>query len=70
MLAGEPVAALRTDDDESGAMDFEDGDFDEPMETEEVAVEPVVAKTGDEESEPVEGVKYEADCGTGTASYL
>ncbi|XP_017526531.2 DNA polymerase alpha catalytic subunit isoform X2 [Manis javanica] len=69
-FAGEPVAALRTDDDESGAMDFEDGDFDEPMETEEVAVEPVVAKTGDEESEPVEGVKYEADCGTGTASYL
>ncbi|XP_033706019.1 DNA polymerase alpha catalytic subunit isoform X3 [Tursiops truncatus] len=69
-FAGEPVLALRTvDQEESGAMDFEDGDFDEPMETEEVDVEPVGAKTSDQEREPAEGTKHEADPGKGTISY-
>ncbi|XP_008578186.1 PREDICTED: DNA polymerase alpha catalytic subunit, partial [Galeopterus variegatus] len=70
-FAGELVQAERTEDEqESGAMEFEDGDFDEPMETEEVDVEPVAAKTWDQESEPLEGVKHEADPGKGTMSYL
>ncbi|XP_066879086.1 DNA polymerase alpha catalytic subunit isoform X2 [Kogia breviceps] len=69
-FAGEPVPALCTvDKEESGAMDFEDGDFDEPMETEEVDVEPVGAKTSDQEREPAEGTKHEADPGKGTISY-
>ncbi|XP_060038786.1 DNA polymerase alpha catalytic subunit isoform X2 [Erinaceus europaeus] len=66
-FAGEPVAALPTDDkEEPGPMNFEDDDFDEPMETEEVDVEPVVAKAWDQESEPVEDVKHEAEPGKGT----
>ncbi|XP_016064788.1 PREDICTED: DNA polymerase alpha catalytic subunit isoform X2 [Miniopterus natalensis] len=71
-LAGEPVpAALCTvDKEESGAIDFEDGDFDEPMEAEEVDVEPVAAKTWDQESERAEVVKHEADLGKGTTSCL
>ncbi|CAD7681867.1 unnamed protein product [Nyctereutes procyonoides] len=70
-FAGEPVPALCIDDKEdSGAMDFEDGDFDEPMEAEEVDVEPVAVKTWHQESEPTEGVKHEADPGKGTTSYL
>uniref|UniRef100_A0A8I3QPP2 DNA polymerase n=1 Tax=Canis lupus familiaris TaxID=9615 RepID=A0A8I3QPP2_CANLF len=70
-FAGEPVPALCIDDKEdSGAMDFEDGDFDEPMEAEEVDVEPVAVKTWHQESEPAEGVKHEADPGKGTTSYL
>ncbi|EPY73367.1 DNA polymerase alpha catalytic subunit isoform 2 [Camelus ferus] len=67
--AGE-LAALRTDDEESGAMEFEDGDFDEPMEAEEMDVEPVAAKTRDQEREPAEGVKQETDPGKETTSYL
>ncbi|XP_044767843.1 DNA polymerase alpha catalytic subunit isoform X3 [Neomonachus schauinslandi] len=70
-FAGEPLPALCIDDKEdSGAMDFEDGDFDEPMEAEEVDVEPVAVKTWHQESEPAEGVKREADPGKGTTSYL
>ncbi|XP_062939609.1 DNA polymerase alpha catalytic subunit isoform X2 [Cynocephalus volans] len=70
-FAGELVQAERTEDEqESGAVEFEDGDFDEPMETEEVDVEPVAAKTWDQESELLEGVKHEADPGKGTMSYL
>ncbi|KAF6091278.1 DNA polymerase alpha 1, catalytic subunit [Phyllostomus discolor] len=57
--------------EESGATtDFEDGDFDEPMEAEEVDVEPVAAKTWNQESEPAEVVKHEADLGKGTLSCL
>ncbi|KAB1252862.1 DNA polymerase alpha catalytic subunit [Camelus dromedarius] len=64
------LAALHTDDEESGAMEFEDGDFDEPMEAEEMDVEPVAAKTRDQEREPAEGVKQETDPGKETTSYL
>uniref|UniRef100_A0A452U9K8 DNA polymerase n=1 Tax=Ursus maritimus TaxID=29073 RepID=A0A452U9K8_URSMA len=68
---GVPVPALCIDDQEdSGAMDFEDGDFDEPMEAEEVDMEPVAVKTWHQESEPAEGVKHEADPGKGTTSYF
>lgn len=71
MPAGAPGPALRTDDkEESGPMDFEDGDFDEPMEAEEVHVEPVAAKTWDQEREPAEEEKQEADPGKGTTSNL
>ncbi|XP_058147839.1 DNA polymerase alpha catalytic subunit [Dasypus novemcinctus] len=56
--------------EKSGTMDFEDGDFDEPMEAEEVDVEPVAAKSWDQQSEPAEGVKHETDPGKGTTSYL
>uniref|UniRef100_A0A8D0VE40 DNA polymerase n=1 Tax=Sus scrofa TaxID=9823 RepID=A0A8D0VE40_PIG len=70
-FAGAPGPALRTDDkEESGPMDFEDGDFDEPMEAEEVHVEPVAAKTWDQEREPAEEEKQEADPGKGTTSNL
>ncbi|XP_037368486.1 DNA polymerase alpha catalytic subunit [Talpa occidentalis] len=61
--------AESSDDKESGAMDFEDGDFDEPMEAEEVDVEPVATKTWNQESEPAEGLKHEADPGQGSTSY-
>uniref|UniRef100_A0A8D1EEM3 DNA polymerase alpha catalytic subunit n=1 Tax=Sus scrofa TaxID=9823 RepID=A0A8D1EEM3_PIG len=57
-------------EEESGPMDFEDGDFDEPMEAEEVHVEPVAAKTWDQEREPAEEEKQEADPGKGTTSNL
>ncbi|KAM9577340.1 DNA polymerase alpha catalytic subunit isoform 1-T1 [Trichechus inunguis] len=61
-FTGETVQATHTEDEEkSGAMDFEDGDFDEPMETEEVTMEPVAAKTWNQKSEPAEEVKHEAD---------
>uniref|UniRef100_A0A2K6FDQ2 DNA polymerase n=1 Tax=Propithecus coquereli TaxID=379532 RepID=A0A2K6FDQ2_PROCO len=70
-FSGELVQAKHAEDEqESGAMEFEDGDFDEPMEAEEVDVEPVAAKTLDQESEPAEGVKHKADPGKGTTSYL
>ncbi|XP_042829976.1 DNA polymerase alpha catalytic subunit isoform X2 [Panthera tigris] len=70
-FAGESVPALRIDDKkDSGTMNFEDGDFDEPMEAEEVDVEPMAVKTWDQESEPAEGVKHEADPGKGPLSYL
>ncbi|XP_073758055.1 DNA polymerase alpha catalytic subunit isoform X4 [Callorhinus ursinus] len=70
-FAGEPLPTLYIDDKEdSGVMDFEDGDFDEPMEAEEVDVEPVAVKTWHQESEPAEGVNREADPGKGTTSYL
>ncbi|KAJ8794650.1 hypothetical protein J1605_003121 [Eschrichtius robustus] len=62
-------AGFAVDKEESGAMDFEDGDFDEPMEMEEVDVEPVGAKTSDQEREPAEGTKHEADPGKGTIPY-
>lgn len=72
MPTGEPApAAVCTHDKkESGAIDFEDGDFDEPMEAEEVNVEPVAAKTWDQASEPAEVVKPEADPGKGTTPCL
>ncbi|XP_070112927.1 DNA polymerase alpha catalytic subunit isoform X4 [Equus caballus] len=69
-----PVALKRAEfadeKEESGAMDFEDGDFDEPMDAVEVDMETVAAKTWDQEREPAEGVKHEADPGKGTTSYL
>ncbi|XP_075815002.1 DNA polymerase alpha catalytic subunit isoform X2 [Microtus pennsylvanicus] len=58
------------DEQESGIMEFEDGDFDEPMEAEEVDGESVTAKTCDQENEPVERVKHEADPTKGTTSFL
>nr|XP_048305741.1 DNA polymerase alpha catalytic subunit isoform X2 [Myodes glareolus] len=58
------------DEQESGIMEFEDGDFDEPMEAEEVDGEPVTAETCDQENEPVERVKHEADPKKGTTSFL
>ncbi|XP_014391552.1 PREDICTED: DNA polymerase alpha catalytic subunit isoform X1 [Myotis brandtii] len=71
-FAGEPApAAVCTHDKkDAGAIDFEDGDFDEPMEAEEVNVEPVAAKTCDQASEPAEVVKPEADLGKGTTPCL
>ncbi|KAL0587906.1 DNA polymerase alpha catalytic subunit [Plecturocebus cupreus] len=70
-FAGEPVQAESTEEEqESGPMEFEDGDFDEPMEAEEVDLEAVAAKTWDQESEPAEEVKQEVDPGKGTMSYL
>uniref|UniRef100_A0A667HVC2 DNA polymerase n=1 Tax=Lynx canadensis TaxID=61383 RepID=A0A667HVC2_LYNCA len=70
-FAGESVPALCIDDKkDSGTMNFEDGDFDEPMEAEEVDVETMAVKTWDQESEPAEGVKHEADPGKGPLSYL
>uniref|UniRef100_A0A1D5QWV6 DNA polymerase n=1 Tax=Macaca mulatta TaxID=9544 RepID=A0A1D5QWV6_MACMU len=70
-FAGEPIQVESTEEEqESGAMEFEDGDFDEPMETEEVDLEPMAAKAWDQESEPAEEVKQEADSGKGTMSDL
>nr|XP_044619560.1 DNA polymerase alpha catalytic subunit isoform X3 [Equus asinus] len=63
-------AEFADEKEESGAMDFEDGDFDEPMDAVEMDVETVAAKTWDQEREPAEGVKHEADPGKGTTSYL
>lgn len=72
MPTGEPApaAGCTHDKKESGAIDFEDGDFDEPMEAEEVNVEPVAAKTCDQASEPAEVVKPEADLEKGTTPCL
>ncbi|GAB1302963.1 DNA polymerase alpha catalytic subunit [Apodemus speciosus] len=58
------------DEQEPGVMEFEDGDFDEPMDTEKVDEEPVTAKTWDQENEPVERVKHEADPERGATAYL
>ncbi|XP_058515173.1 DNA polymerase alpha catalytic subunit isoform X2 [Ochotona princeps] len=69
-FAGDMQVVRREDEQELGAMEFEDGDFDEPMESEEVDEEPVAAQTRIQESEPTEGVKHEADPGKGTTSYL
>ncbi|KAM5290959.1 DNA polymerase alpha catalytic subunit isoform 3-T3 [Glossophaga mutica] len=71
-FAGEPAPAevCMHSKEESGAIDFEDGDFDEPMEAAEVDVEPVAAETWNQESEPAEVVKHEADLGNGTMSCL
>uniref|UniRef100_A0A2R9CFX3 DNA polymerase n=1 Tax=Pan paniscus TaxID=9597 RepID=A0A2R9CFX3_PANPA len=70
-FAGDDVQVESTEEEqESGAMEFEDGDFDEPMEVEEVDLEPMAAKAWDQESEPAEEVKQEADSGKGTMSYL
>ncbi|ELW48287.1 DNA polymerase alpha catalytic subunit [Tupaia chinensis] len=70
-FSGELVQTEHIEDEqESGMMEFEDGDFDEPMDAEEVDMEPVAAKTWDQENEPAEGVKHEADPGKGTTSYL
>ncbi|XP_063490818.1 DNA polymerase alpha catalytic subunit isoform X10 [Symphalangus syndactylus] len=70
-FAGDDVQVETIEEEqESGAMEFEDGDFDEPMEAEEVDLEPMAAKTWDQESEPGEEVKQEADSGKGTMSYL
>lgn len=64
-VSGELVPALGTDDPESGAMDFEDGDFDEPMDIEKVdTVEP--AKSWDQKSEAAPSVKQEVDPRKGT----
>lgn len=68
---GEPVPALCPHDkQESGTVDFEDGDFDELLEAEEVDAVPVAAKTWDQESEPAKGVKDEAYPPKGTTSCL
>lgn len=68
-FTGEPVQPEHPEEEqESGAMEFEDGDFDEPMEAEEVNTGPVAAKTWDQESEPTEGVKYKVDPRKGTTS--
>ncbi|XP_039728404.1 DNA polymerase alpha catalytic subunit [Pteropus medius] len=69
-FAGEAVPACTQNKEESGAVDFEDGDFDEPMEAEEADVEPVAAKTWDQEKEPAEGVICEAGPQKGTTSCL
>ncbi|KAM4797595.1 LOW QUALITY PROTEIN: DNA polymerase alpha catalytic subunit-like [Urocitellus parryii] len=61
-FAGELVQPECPEDEyESGEMEFEDGDFDEPMEAEEVDMKPVTAKTWDQESEPAERMKHKAD---------
>ncbi|KAF6091276.1 DNA polymerase alpha 1, catalytic subunit [Phyllostomus discolor] len=70
---GEPAPAelcMHSKEESGATTDFEDGDFDEPMEAEEVDVEPVAAKTWNQESEPAEVVKHEADLGKGTLSCL
>lgn len=64
------MPACTRDKEESGAVDFEDGDFDEPMEAEEADVEPVAAKTWDRENEPAEGANHEAGPQKATASCL
>lgn len=64
------MPACTQNKEESGAVDFEDGDFDEPMEAEEADVEPVAAKTWDQEKEPAEGVICEAGPQKGTTSCL
>uniref|UniRef100_H0XAR0 DNA polymerase n=1 Tax=Otolemur garnettii TaxID=30611 RepID=H0XAR0_OTOGA len=70
-FSGEMVQEEHKEDkQDSGAMEFEDGDFDEPMEAEEVDVEPVAAKTWDQKSEPAERVKHEEGLGKGTTSCL
>ncbi|XP_053436555.1 DNA polymerase alpha catalytic subunit isoform X2 [Nycticebus coucang] len=71
-FSGELVQEEHKEDkqQDSGAMEFEDGDFDEPMEAEEVDVEPVAAKIWDQKSEPAEKVKHEEGPGKGTTSYL
>ncbi|XP_036083086.1 DNA polymerase alpha catalytic subunit isoform X2 [Rousettus aegyptiacus] len=69
-FAGEAVPACTRDKEESGAVDFEDGDFDEPMEAEEADVEPVAAKTWDRENEPAEGANHEAGPQKATTSCL
>ncbi|KAM5221113.1 DNA polymerase alpha catalytic subunit [Ctenodactylus gundi] len=68
-FAGELVQPEHPEDkQESGAMDFEDGDFDEPMESEGMDVEPVDAKTWDQECEPAEEIKHNADPIKGNSS--
>ncbi|XP_006835733.1 PREDICTED: DNA polymerase alpha catalytic subunit [Chrysochloris asiatica] len=68
---GDTVQATCTEDkEEPGAMDFEDGDFDEPMETEEATMTPVTAKTRDQTCEPAEGMKLTADPGNETGTSL
>ncbi|KAF6390666.1 DNA polymerase alpha 1, catalytic subunit [Rhinolophus ferrumequinum] len=70
-FAAEPVPApCQQDQEESAAMDFDDADFDEPMDPEEVDTEPVAAKTREQESEPAKGVKAEADPQIGTTSCI
>ncbi|KAM6143676.1 DNA polymerase alpha catalytic subunit isoform 1-T1 [Erethizon dorsatum] len=70
-FAGELVRPEHPEDEqESGVMEFEDGDFDEPLEAEEVNMEPVAAKTWDQESEPAEAVKHKADPWKGATSCL
>ncbi|KAM4797519.1 LOW QUALITY PROTEIN: DNA polymerase alpha catalytic subunit-like [Urocitellus parryii] len=70
-FAGELVQPECPDDEyESGEMEFEDGDFDEPMEAEEVDMKPVAAKTWDQESEPAERMKHKADPRKETTSCL
>ncbi|KAM6151481.1 DNA polymerase alpha catalytic subunit [Rhynchocyon petersi] len=53
-----------------GALDFEDGDFDEPMEVEEMTMEPVANKIGDQKSETTEGLKHTADPGKEAMAHL
>ncbi|KAM4798252.1 LOW QUALITY PROTEIN: DNA polymerase alpha catalytic subunit-like [Urocitellus parryii] len=70
-FAGELVQPECPEDEcESGEMEFEDGDFDEPMEAEEVDMKPVAAKTWDQESEPAERMKHKADPRKETTSCL
>ncbi|XP_047392573.1 DNA polymerase alpha catalytic subunit isoform X2 [Sciurus carolinensis] len=70
-FAGELVQPECPEDEhESGEMEFEDGDFDEPMETEDVDMKPVATKTWDQESEPAEWMKHKADPRKETMSCL
>ncbi|XP_015343581.1 DNA polymerase alpha catalytic subunit isoform X1 [Marmota marmota marmota] len=70
-FAGELVQPECPEDEcESGEMEFEDGDFDEPMEAEEVDMKPMAAKTWDQESEPAERMKHKADPRKETMSCL
>ncbi|XP_042526110.1 DNA polymerase alpha catalytic subunit [Dipodomys spectabilis] len=69
-VAGDQVHSEHPEEEESGAMEFEDDDFAEPMDTRKVDMEPVAAKTWDQESEPTDGVKHESDPRKGTTSCL
>uniref|UniRef100_A0A8D2DS93 DNA polymerase n=1 Tax=Sciurus vulgaris TaxID=55149 RepID=A0A8D2DS93_SCIVU len=70
-FAGELVQPECPEDEhESEEMEFEDGDFDEPMEAEDVDMKSVATKTWDQESEPAEWMKHKADPGRETMSCL
>ncbi|XP_069896793.1 DNA polymerase alpha catalytic subunit isoform X4 [Dipodomys merriami] len=69
-VAGDQVHSEHPEEEASGAMEFEDDDFAEPMDTQKVDMEPVAAKTSDQESEPTDGVKHESDPRKGTTSCL
>ncbi|XP_045146690.1 DNA polymerase alpha catalytic subunit isoform X1 [Echinops telfairi] len=67
---GDTAQAARPEDkEEPEAIDFEDGDFDDPMELE-VTVEPVTAKIHDHKNEPAKGVKHVAEPWKETKAHL